>query len=265
MDLETLIMKKDEGIVTITLNRPDRLNAMNDKLMSELGTALDLVLHNDEANVLVITGAGRAFCAGADVSERLGNVPGEASFEQRRLAMKRGPQAIIKKIQGMEKPTIAMVNGAAAGAGFDLALACDIRVGANTAKFKIAYTPLGLVPGAGGFWFLPRIVGVGKALEIIYSNEPIEAEEAYRLGVLNKVVPVEELEKEVMGLAKKIASNPPIALRLDKQLVYRGLEVGLDMALELASNAQVVCFASEDHKEALAAMLEKRKGKFKGR
>lgn len=262
MDLTTLMVAKEEGIVTLTLNRPDRLNALNDAMLEELCVTLDRISGDDEVTVLIVTGAGRAFCAGADVSERLGS---DAPIELRRLSMRRGPQAVIKKVRHLEKPTIAMLNGAAAGAGLDLALACDLRVAASTAKLRVAYTSLGLVPGGGGCWFLPRLVGVAKALELIYANEPIGAEEACRLGLVNKTVMPEELQNEVSALARKIAANPPVTLRLDKQLLYRGLEMDLDAALDLASDAQCVCFASEDHKEALAAMREKRKAVFKGR
>lgn len=267
MEFKYIILKKEDNIVTLILNRPERLNAVNEEVFAEMNAALDEVARDPEARVFIITGAGRAFCAGADISsgesrERIMEIGNPA---EQRSHLRRGPQTVIKKLHGLEIPTIAMVNGAAVGAGFDFALACDIRIGSETARFRVAFTTIGLVPGTGGAWFLPRIVGIGRAAELLFSGDFIDAKEAERIGILNRVVPPEDLEKETMALARRLAANPPLALKLDKYLMYKGLEVDLDTALEMAATAQTICLASEDHREGVAAFREKRQPVFKGR
>jgi 2-(1,2-epoxy-1,2-dihydrophenyl)acetyl-CoA isomerase len=263
MEFKTLILKREEGIATIILNRPERLNAINSEMISELNHALEEVARDEQVRVVILTGAGRAFSAGADLKEV--ESLSEVTPEDKRRHLEGGAQEVVRRLQRMGKPTIAMVNGAAAGAGFDWALACDIRIGAETARFRAAYTIIGLIPGAGATWLLSRIVGPNRTAEIIFTGDFVEAKEAERIGILNRIFPVEELEKETMALARRIASNPPIALRLDKQLLYKGLEVDLDTALGMAAAFQTICLASEDHKEAVAAFKEKRQPLFKGR
>jgi 2-(1,2-epoxy-1,2-dihydrophenyl)acetyl-CoA isomerase len=174
-------------------------------------------------------------------------------------------KGIILSLQCLDKPTIAMVNGDAVGAGFDLALACDIRIGCPKSRFSVAYTKMAVIPDLGGTWFLPRIVGTGKALELIFSGDFCSAEEAYRIGILNKLVPAENLESETMALAEKLAKGPPIAYRLAKINVYKGLEMDLESALAFVSACIPITTASEDYKEAVMAFAHRRPPEFKGK
>ena len=268
MSYETILVEKSEpGIAVITLNRPDRMNAVIDQSYADLYDAL-VDAENDEAvRVVVLTGAGRAFCAGADFSpeEDSKRAAAWANPVAIRLHLKAGPQKVIGKLYGLSKPTIAMVNGAAAGLGLDFALACDIRVGSDKSRFRVGFTRMGIVPGDGGAWLLPRVIGLPKALQLTFTADLVEADEAYRLGLLNELVKHEELEPKTMALARKIAQGPPLAIRMDKMLLHSGMDTDLNTAMELAAFAQGVCLTSEDHKEAVAAFQEKREPFFKGK
>lgn len=205
MNYETVIYEKADKVAKISLNRPERMNAATSQMWSELVQAIGEATTDDDICVVVITGVGRGFCAGDDhamIQEKEGT-KGFPQDEGRLLL------PFILGLQRLEKPTIAMVNGAAAGGGFDLALACDMRVGSENARFMVAFTRIGIVPGSGGTWLLPRIVGLPKACELIFTGDFVEAEEAYRIGLLNKLVPAEKLEEETMALARKIAQGPP--------------------------------------------------------
>ena len=171
----------------------------------------------------------------------------------------------ILGLQNLDKPTIAMVNGDAVGAGFDLALACDMRIGSPKTRFMMAYTRMAVIPDLGGTWFLPRIVGISKALELIFTADFCNAEEAYRIGLLNKLVSVEQLEDETKALANKLAKGPPIAYRLSKWQVYKGLEMDLETALVSLAPWIPLLIASEDYKEAVSAFVQKRPPEFKGK
>lgn len=269
MDYQTITLEKRESIAILTLNRPERLNAISPQMSEEIFSALNEVDDDDEIRVLVITGAGRGFCAGADVGGMAGGAQegsGTASgAEEKRQRLIRGAGRVIPKLQKLQKPTIAMVNGAAVGAGFDLALACDLRVGSENARFMNAFVRIGLFPGWGGTWLYPRVMGLGKALEYLYTGDFMEAKEAEKLGVLNRLVPADELEKETMALAGKIASGPPLSMRLMKLQVYEGLQMDLETALQMAAACETITLTSEDHKEGVAAFREKRPATFRGR
>lgn len=269
MDYQTIILEKKENVAVMTLNRPERLNAISPQMVQEMVSALDDVDEDAETRVLVITGSGRGFCSGADVGEMTGRTQRDADAARRAEELRQGlihsAGRVIPKLQKMQKPTIAMVNGVAVGAGFDLALACDLRVGSENTRFMNAFIRIGLFPGWGGTWLYPRVMGLGKALEYLFTGDFMEAKEAERLGVLNRLVPADELEKETMALAHKIANGPPIAMRLTKLQVYRGLEMDLETALQMAAACETITLSSEDHKEGVTAFREKRQALFEGR
>ena len=271
-NFETLILDKDPEahIARITLNRPDRLNAINDTMEYELVSAIEDVSADDAMRVLILTGAGRGFCAGADTKgmsggDEKGIHSGERTAEEIRRNF-RLPQRMILGLHRMEKPTIAMVNGTAVGAGFDLACACDIRIGSPAARFMVAFVRIGLFPGYGGTWLYAKALGsVAKAAELLFTGDFMEAEQAYQHGLLNQLVDTEELEAATMEMARKIAKGPPIALRLAKLMLYKGLEFDLETAMQMAAAAETITLSSEDHKEGLAAFREKRPPKYFGR
>lgn len=263
MKYQSIIVEEREGIATITLNRPDKLNALNEQMVEDLIKAIGDIEENQNVRVLVLTGAGRAFCAGGDVVQVESQAVKLGSEAARQYG--RHWQKIILGLHRLGKPTIAMVNGMAIGGGFDIALACDMRVGSENARFIVGYTRVGVIPDLGGTWLLPRIIGMAKAAEFIFTNDPMEAKEAERIGVLNRLVPASELESKTMELARKIAKGPPIAIRLDKLQLYKGLETDLETALEFEIACATIALASNDYREALAALSEKREPRFEGR
>ena len=261
---DTVILKKKGHVTIITLNRPERLNAFNRQMEDELIEALASVHEDRDIKVLVLTGAGRAFCSGGDVSENMAEEYG-GTAQKVSDTFHHIYNGIILQLFNLDIPTIGMINGVAVGLGFDLALACDIRIGSEDARFMVGFTKMGLTPAAGGAWFMPRLMGLAKAIEYIYTADFLEAEEALRLGVLNKLVPAAVLEQETMVPARKIGENSPLANRLAKLQIHKGLNSDLGTALELGSTCQAICLTSEDTREALVAFREKRKPVFKGR
>lgn len=259
-----ILLDKDakEGIATLTLNRPDRRNALNDVMQDEIGDAIEEVEADNAMRVMVLTGAGRVFCAGGDLAQlqggdQSGGWVSENTDEIRRAFQR--TQRFMLGLQRMEKPVIAMLNGAAVGAGFDLACGCDIRIGTPRARFMVAYIKIGLFPGFGGTWLYPRALGsLGKAAELLFTGDFLEAEEAHRLGFLNKLVAEEDLESTTMEMARKIAAGPPIAIRLSKLMLYKGLEFDLETAMKMAAAAETITLTSADHGEGTAAFRESR-------
>jgi len=266
MDFKTIILKKQDNIATITLNRPDRLNSINDEVVTELAPALHDIGKDDDIRVLILTGAGRAFCAGADVNPEGGEaILRETSAETIRRGIREWSRDIIEGLVNLPKPTIAMVNGVCVGMGFDIALACDMRTGSEKARFMVAYSRVGIIAGQGGAWLLPRVVGLPKAAELLFTGDFLEANDAEKYGVLNKLVPQADLEKETLALATRIAKIPPLTTRLNKMHLYQMLNMDLSVALDYAAATQPILMTSEDYKEALAAVVEKREGKYRGR
>lgn len=267
---ETIILDKDPSthIARITFNRPEKLNAITGQMLSELGSAVDDIASDDEMRVLIITGSGRGFCAGADIGGLGSGQDGPHSPTQDADAIRRSfkaAQRVILGLHKMEKPTIAMVNGVAAGAGCDIACACDLRIGSFNSRFVSSYIRIGLFPGYGGTWLYARALGsVAKAAEFLFTGDPLEAQEAERHGLLNKLVPAERLEDTTMELAQKIASGPPIAIRLGKMLLYKGLDMDLETAMQMAAAAESITLKSADHSEGVAAFQGKRGARFKG-
>lgn len=264
MTYKCLLYTAQDRIATLTLNRPERLNALGDTLREDLYDALMKSAADPDVGVLVITGAGRGFCSGGDVksmSER--DKAGNAAPPEERLMPIR--DRIILAMRDCPKPIIAAVNGAAAGAGMNLALACDLRIASTTAKFTQAFVKRGLAPDWGGTWFLPRVVGTAKACELIFTGDVIDADEALRLGIVNAVVAPEALMAETCKLAGKIAAGPPVALQLAKRAIHHNQDVDLRAGLEFETFAQGICRETEDSKEGVRAFLEKRAPVFRGR
>ena len=260
----TVVLSKEDYIAIITLNRPERLNAFNRHMEEDLIEALASIHEDKNIRVLVLTGAGRAFCSGGDVSENMADEYG-GTAQKVSDTFHHIYNGIILQLFNLDIPTIGMINGVAVGLGFDLALACDIRIGSENARFMVGFTRMGLTPAAGGAWLMPRVMGLGKAIEFVYTADFLEAEEALRLGVLNRLVLASALEKETMALARKIGENSPLANRLAKLQIHKGLNTDLGTALELGGTCQAICLTSEDTREALAAFREKRKPLFRGR
>lgn len=256
----TLLYEKKETIGILTINRPEKMNALSNQLISELKTVLDTVEQDDKLRVLIFTGAGdKAFVAGADIHELLIR---DAQIG-RKVSKER--QDLFSRIENLAVPVIAAVNGYALGGGLELALACSIRICSDRAKFGAPEVKLGIIPGDGGTQRLPRLVGLGRAMEMILSGDFIDAQEAYRIGLVNKVVPHEELMEKTLELADKIASRPPLAVRFAKEAVNRSVGSGSDSGYALESYLHALSCTTEDKKEGVSAFLEKRKGQFKGK
>lgn len=257
---KTLIYEKKENIGLLTLNRPDKLNAISNELTSELRQLLDELEKDEELRVLIITGAGeKAFVAGADIKEIIDR---DAKLGRR---VSRERQEIFSRIENLQIPVIAAVNGYALGGGLELALACSIRICSEKAKFGAPEVKLGIIPGDGGTQRLPRLIGLGRAMEMILTGDFIDAREAYRIGLVNKVFPPAELMEKATELARKIASRPPLAIRYAKEAVNRSQEGDAVSGFALESYLHALSCTTEDKKEGVAAFLEKRKGEFKGK
>lgn len=264
MTLETIILEEHDHVTKLTLNRPNALNAIDDKMGEELVTSLKAIEKNEKARCLVITGAGRAFSAGEDVSglkERYGS--GSHPSLGDHLRKKYHP--IVTRIRNMEKPIIARLNGIAAGSGASIALACDIRVASEEAGLKQAFVGVGLVPDSGSSYFLTRMIGPGRALELIMTGKTVLAKEAEALGLINKVVPAAELDMYTNELAQKLASGPTKAIGLSKRMVNRVTSLELSEAMEYEALNQDIAGKTSDHLEAVSAFLEKRQPKFFGK
>ena len=266
MAYQDIIVKKEDNIATITFNRPAALNAFTTTTMTEVAQALEDIADDGDIRVLILTGAGRAFCAGADVRVEKGGEReiGEMRPELIRQHLRRTVQKVTQGIRGLEIPTIAMVNGPAAGGGFDWCLACDMRIGSENSRFKVAFTSLAVVSPDGSLWLLPRIVGESKAMELVFTDNLIFAQEAKDLGILNRLVPHDQLQEETLALARQIAEGPPTALKLAKLLITKGMRMDWDTAVEFAATAQTINLPSRDHKEGADAFREKRKPTFNG-
>jgi len=258
MRYENIIYEKEDGFAIITLNRPQRKNAINLELMKELLNALSEIKEDEEIRTAIITGAGDAFAAGADITMFDALTSPVKAWE---LSQGRNP---IHEIERINKPFIAAINGLALGGGCELALACDLRIASEKAIFGQPEINLGLLPGAGGTQRLPRLVGLTKAKELLFTGDTISAEEAYRIGLVNRVVKEENLMEEAKKLAKKLASKPPIALRVIKSVINRGINTDIESGLKYEVDGFAILFSTKDREEGIKAFLEKRKPQFKG-
>ncbi|WP_350345101.1 short-chain-enoyl-CoA hydratase [Proteinivorax tanatarense] len=257
MEFNNLIYQKQGEIAVLSINRPKALNALNEELLQELNIAIDKICVDKEINVLILTGEGKSFVAGADITQMQKKTSDEArNFAE--LGMK-----VFRKIELMDTPVIAAVNGFALGGGCELALACDIRLASSKAKFGQPEVGLGITPGFGGTQRLPRIIGEAKAKELIFTGSMVDAETAKNIGLVNNVFEPDTLLDEAFKLAKKIAANGSLSVKYSKAAINKGLQMDLDSAMELEKDLFALCFASEQQKEGMAAFVEKRKPNFK--
>lgn len=259
---EHIHVSEADGITTITLNRPDRLNAFIGHMRRDLAEALEHTGSDRNVRVVIITGAGRGFCAGGDIAF-MGELMQRRDAEEFSRILGAGRRVILA-IRQMTKPVIASINGPASGAGCNLALACDLRIAANTATFSQSFAKVGLHPDWGGTYFLPRLVTPNKACEMFFLGDTIDAAEALRLGIVNQVVAPEELEATTLQLAERLRAAPPIALAAAKHAVYMSQAAELDEMLRYETEAQLRCFESDDGHEGVQAFLEKREPRFTG-
>ena len=256
---ENILIERTDRIAIITINRPDKLNALNIQTREELSEALDELRDDDETRVVIITGAGeKAFIAGADISE----FEGRTAIEQRAVMRSRN---IFTTAEEFPKPLIAMINGFCLGGGNELALCCDLRIASEKARFGQPEINLGIIPGGGGTQRLTRLIGEGRSMQMILTGEMIDAVEARRVGLVNEVHPVAELREQTLALATRIASKSPIALAMAKAAVKAASRTNLREGLDLEIDLFSLCFSSEDKDEGVRAFLEKRQPDFKGR
>jgi 2-(1,2-epoxy-1,2-dihydrophenyl)acetyl-CoA isomerase len=257
-----LLYEVADAVATITLNRPDKLNAFTGPMIDAWTTALAESQADERVRVVIVTGAGRAFCAGGDVA-RMGSAEPTALDHKNHLW--EHVHQIPRTLERMDKPVIAMVNGLAVGAGMGMCMMCDVRIASAEARFATGYVKVGLVPGDGDTYFLPRLVGASKALELFWTGDFVDATEAHRLGIVNRVVPPDELRDTTYGLARRIADGPQVAIRLMKRLVYQSLRLDLETHLDLVSSHMAIVRATRDHAEGVAAFKERRSPRFEGR
>lgn len=261
MNYTTIRLEKDDGLATLTLNRPDKLNAICPELITELLDAIADIEADEEVRAVLLTGSGRAFCAGGDLRELLSQSDNPVEM----MASSRQGARLITGMRSMPKPWVAAVNGPAIGAGCNLALGCDIIIAAREATFSQAFMNLGLHPDTGGVYLLSRLVSTARACELIFTGRTIEADEAERIGLINRVVPAGDLGKTSRELALSLAHGPSKAIGMAKASIYQA--VSMDMASILEAEVRAVCLsiATKDAQEGIKAILEKRKPEFKGK
>lgn len=267
MDYENVILDRTDGIATITLNRPDALNALSSGMSRELWHAIEAVESDPESRVLVLAAAGRAFCAGEDVKER----PGDSAEVRRRQTplakLASGPRGLVRfadTLRNTVKPTIASVNGYAVGQGLSIALSCDIRIASEEAQFGAVWVRRGIPPESAGAFLLTRLLGSARACELIFSGKMVGAGEAERIGLVNRVVPAERLREATRELARSIAEGPPVAIGVAKMMIYQALETNLSTHGRLEFFGQDYCFRTQDREEGINSFLEKRPPRFRG-
>jgi 2-(1,2-epoxy-1,2-dihydrophenyl)acetyl-CoA isomerase len=253
----------DQGIATITLNRPEKLNAFDDDMLEKWLEALEDSRTNPDVRVIVITGTGRAFTTGGDVDSFSAKASQTPATIKNRVA--EGIQRLPRKMAEIDKPIVAALNGFATAGGLDIALACDVRFAGESARFAETYARMGLIPGVGGAYLLPRVVGMSKALEMFWTGDWVDAREAERIGLVNKVFPDAELMASTYAFARRVADGAPLAVQLIKRVMRFGLDKDLATAQELVAANLPIVRSSEDHLEAVNAFKEKRTPQFKGR
>jgi 2-(1,2-epoxy-1,2-dihydrophenyl)acetyl-CoA isomerase len=259
---ETVLYDKDNGVANIALNRPEKLNAFDTTMHDDLYSALGETAEDEDVRCIVLRGEGRGFSAGADLAHVVREAEGDPDLgEYLRTTYSR----LVMRMVGIEKPIVAALHGPVYGAGVGLALACDLRVAAQGAKFSVAFIKIGLMPDAGVTFLLPRVVGLGRAMELSMLGDALDAEEAHRIGLVNKVVSDDSLSEEIRNLASRLAAMPTSALGRMKHALYASFERDLETALEAEAEGQTFCGYTQDHKEGVTAFFGKREARFTGR
>lgn len=268
MAYDFVILEKRDSVATLTLNRPQRLNALSVEMGRELNQAIDEAKEDLESRVLVITGEGRAFCAGEDVKQRPAD-SNQARQQQTPLSkFANSPSSLVRfasVFRNMSKPTIASINGPAVGQGLSLALACDIRIASEDAELGAIWTRRGITPESAGAYLLTQILGPAKACELIFRGKMLNAREAKEIGLVNEVVPAGQLKEATYEMAREIAEGPPVAIAISKAMIYQALETSLDTHARLEFFSQDYCFRTEDREEGIRSFLEKRAPRFEGK
>jgi enoyl-CoA hydratase/carnithine racemase len=260
---EQIIYTKDHGVATITLNRPEMMNALSPTMMAEWVSAIESAKYDDDVRVLVVTGAGKGFCSGADL-KAMATAP-DAALIQKRDTMRRGVQRIPLALASFDKLYVASINGAATGGGFDMCSMADIRIASDRARFSLNHLRIAGLSADGGWYFLTRLLGIAKTIELAMKWDFFDAAEALRLGYVSQVVPHEELPDATRELASRFAAGPPIAMQFAKRLIYQSLDVSLEKHLEDVARAWLINEATEDFREGPRAFVEKRPPRFTGR
>ncbi len=260
MELKNVLLEKNDHLAVVTINRPKALNALNSETLNDLNTVLNDLEKDNNIYCVILTGAGeKAFVAGADISE-MKDLSEEQGKEFGLLGNK-----VFRRLENLDKPVIAAISGFALGGGCELAMACDIRIASERARFAQPEVGLGITPGFGGTQRLPRLVGEGKAKELIYTCAQVKADEALRIGLVNKIVPLETLMDEAKAMANMIIANAPIAVRLCKDAINRGMQVDIDAAVVIEAEDFGKCFLSEDQTEGMTAFMERREKNFQNK
>ncbi|MDB5986299.1 MAG: Enoyl-CoA hydratase [Nevskia sp.] len=260
-----LIYEQQGHVVTLTMNEPERRNPLTgNSAVADFLAAIDRIQGDPAVRAVILTGAGTAFSSGGDIRDMERQASGQVSGMQVRQEYRSGIQKLPLALFNLEVPIIAAVNGAAIGAGLDLACMCDIRIASEHAKFAESFVKLGIIPGDGGAWLLPRIIGMSRAAELSFTGDLIGADIAASWGLVSRVVPADQLLAAAHELAQRIAANPPHAVRMSKRLLREGMHTRLDTLLEMAAAFQALSHQTDDHKEAVAAFLSKRAPDFKG-
>ncbi len=257
-----LLVDQCDGVLTLTLNRPERLNAISGPMLAALSAELDRANTDPEVRVVVLTGAGRGFCAGLDLKARADDEDGGGAPDLRLFDLHNTPPLVLHR---MDKPVICALNGPAAGYGMDMALGCDIRIASDRAKLGAVFVRRGVLPESGGTWYLPRLVGWAKAAEIAFMGDVLDAERSLAMGLVNRVVPHDELMDEVAAMAARIASNAPYSVQATKRMMRLGMDETFETAVDHTYLQLRPMFGSEDFREGMTAFLERRDPSFKGR
>lgn len=260
MGYETIVFENRDGVGYIKMNRPKSMNALEDQLLQELKDVTKAVAEDDQIKAVILTGSGNAFCAGGDLKRLQEGFTAISGMEYMKAI-----HPWVIQFANLNKPTIAAVNGFAVGAGFCISLLCDIVIASDQAKFGQAFVNVGLVPDLAGMYYLPRLVGLQRAKELVFTGRMVDAQEAYNMGIVNKITPADKLEEEVSKFAAKLAAGPTVAISNAKRIINMSINLNLEDLLEIEGYSQSLCFQTEDHKEAVDAFLSKRKPAFKGK